>query len=505
MQGRKQFVDKVVLRFQLSERVPKQNLYRRLAELLDWDFLYQQTQLYYSHTGQPSLDPVVFFKLMLVSRLENLVSDRRLIEHCSLRLDILYFLGYEVDENLPWHSTISRTRQLYPAGVFEHLFEHVFAQCVAAGLVTGYIQAVDSAPVKANASLESLCDKQDIAAPASVIHSPAHQVRRVATQHVRYRRNTSGPLGRGNPQARLLSNKTHYSPTDPEARISVKPGKVRALNYLCSMAVDEAHGVISHIQADFADRRDSVLLPSIVTPLHQRLLAQNLPWRELAADTGYSNGLNYAFLEAQGITPWIPVFGKYKPEIDGFRYNAETDSFTCSAGKQLPFKNFHSDLDGRLGKRYTASASDCRLCPHKPSCAPNIKKRQLIRTAYAAHYQRALTRQQSRQGHYMRQLRQRTVEPVFGSLLQHYGLRRVNTRGRSSAHKTMLLAAIAFNLKKLLKYQPTKTRCLVIALSIPAAKRQFLRCWRGRYRHHNRLSKGSRNRARSSATATVHC
>jgi transposase len=101
MQGHKQFVDKVVLRFRLSERVPKQNLYRRLAELLDWDFLYQQTQSLYSHTGQPSLDPVVFFKLMLVSRLENLVSDRRLIEHCSLRLDILYFLGYEVDEDLP--------------------------------------------------------------------------------------------------------------------------------------------------------------------------------------------------------------------------------------------------------------------------------------------------------------------------------------------------------------------------------------------------------------------
>nr|WP_281421375.1 transposase [Hymenobacter profundi] len=90
---------------------------------MDWDFLYQQTRAVYSHTGQPSLDPVVFLKLVLVGRLENLVSDRRLIEHCALRLDILYFLGYEVDEDLPWHSTISRTRQLYPAAVFEHLFD----------------------------------------------------------------------------------------------------------------------------------------------------------------------------------------------------------------------------------------------------------------------------------------------------------------------------------------------------------------------------------------------
>lgn len=52
------------------------------------------------------------YKLMLVSRLENLVSDRRLVEHCSLWLNILYFLGYEVEEDLPRHSTISRTRPL---------------------------------------------------------------------------------------------------------------------------------------------------------------------------------------------------------------------------------------------------------------------------------------------------------------------------------------------------------------------------------------------------------
>lgn len=49
---------------------------------------------FYSHTGQPSLDPGVFFKRVLVGRLENLVSDRRLVEHCALRLDILLFLGY---------------------------------------------------------------------------------------------------------------------------------------------------------------------------------------------------------------------------------------------------------------------------------------------------------------------------------------------------------------------------------------------------------------------------
>jgi len=131
MQGQKQFTDKEVTRFRLSQRVPVHNVCRRLAELVDWGFLYEETKALYSHTGQPSLDPVVFFKLVLVGRLENLVSDRRLVEHCALRLDILCFLGYEVDEALPGHSTISRTRQLYPTAIFERVFDHVFAQCVA--------------------------------------------------------------------------------------------------------------------------------------------------------------------------------------------------------------------------------------------------------------------------------------------------------------------------------------------------------------------------------------
>ena len=113
------------------------NLYRRLAELVDWTLLYDQTRALYSHTGQPSLDPVVFFKLVLLGRLENLVSDRHLVEHCALRLDIRLFFGYEVDEELPWHSTVSRTRQLFSATIFERLFDHVFTQCVARDLVAG--------------------------------------------------------------------------------------------------------------------------------------------------------------------------------------------------------------------------------------------------------------------------------------------------------------------------------------------------------------------------------
>jgi transposase len=512
MQGHKQFVDKVVLRFRLSERVPKQNLYRRLAELLDWDFLYAQTQALYSHTGQPSLDPVVFFKLVLVGRLENTSSDRRLVEHCALRLDILYFLGYEVDEDLPWHSTISRTRQLYPVTVFEHLFDQVFGQCVAAGLVAGDTQAVDSAPVKANASLDSLREKapaalhvaQETAVPPELLSAKtALQLRRVAARQAK-RQAAPGGLGAHHAKAQLLSNKTHYSPTDPEARISVKPGKARALNYLCSLAVDTATGVISHIQADLADSRDCLHLPALVPRLQARLTAQELTLRDFVADTGYSNGFNYAFLEQRGITPWIPVFGPYKPTVEGFTYEPAIDAYRCRADKLLPFRSFRTTENETWVKQYRAAYQDCQQCPLKASCVPHSQFKQVIRSAFDAAYRRAWQRQRTRQGQHMRRVRQRTVEPVFGSLLHHYGLRRVGTKGQAAAHKAMLLSAIAYNLKKLLRQQPKQIPSVAVALysGQPRRGHQLFSTWLLDFEHLRVRFIAARIPDRSSATAT---
>jgi transposase len=156
MQGKKEYQEKLFAQFQLSERIPKENFYRRLKKVLDLKFLYGLTKGYYGYKGQKSIDPVVFFKLCLVGYLENIISDRQLIQHSSMRLDILYFLGFDIDEELPWHSTISRTRQLYPESVFEEVFTRILSMCVAQGMVSGHTQAIDSAPVKANASMDSL-------------------------------------------------------------------------------------------------------------------------------------------------------------------------------------------------------------------------------------------------------------------------------------------------------------------------------------------------------------
>lgn len=71
-----------------------------------------------------------------------------------MRRDILFFLDFDIDEDLPWHSTLSRTRQLFPESLFESVFEKVLAMCIEKGMVAGHTQAIDSAPVKANASMD---------------------------------------------------------------------------------------------------------------------------------------------------------------------------------------------------------------------------------------------------------------------------------------------------------------------------------------------------------------
>lgn len=161
---------------QLSDLVPKENFYRRLKEVLNLDFLYQETNEFYGTCGQKSMDPVVFFKMCLVGYLENIISDRKLIEHCSMRMDIKFFLNYDLDEELPWHSTLSRTRALFPESIFEEVFTRVLTFCIDRGMVSGRTQAIDSAPVKANASMDTL----ELKVPEESLEDYLHQVRHIS-------------------------------------------------------------------------------------------------------------------------------------------------------------------------------------------------------------------------------------------------------------------------------------------------------------------------------------
>jgi len=114
MQGKKKYQEKLFTAVQLSRRIPSNNFYRKLKRNIDFQFIYKLTESIYGKKGKESLDPVVFFKLCYIRKHENISSDRKLIAFCRIRLDLLFFLDYNLDDKLPASSTISHTRRIYP-------------------------------------------------------------------------------------------------------------------------------------------------------------------------------------------------------------------------------------------------------------------------------------------------------------------------------------------------------------------------------------------------------
>ncbi|WP_158638393.1 transposase [Panacibacter ginsenosidivorans] len=303
----------------LEQLVPQDNFYRRLKKVIAMDWLYKATTKYYGSEGQKSIDPVVFFRMCLIGYINNITSDRKLIEFCSDSLGIRLFLGYDIDEALPWHSTISRTRQLYGEEVFKQLFEQVFERCMESGMIAGPTQAVDGAFLKANASKDSLEIKQvnksvdeylleNIKAnttarrPAKINRADedqqhmdgddeqqARELKELDTRYQRQEKNYEEMPG-SESRGKFLSNKTHYSPTDPDARIAVKPGKPGELYYNGQIAVDTAHHVITHAQSFTADVKDCRDLITVTRQLQARLQHHGMEIEKLLADAAYSSG-----------------------------------------------------------------------------------------------------------------------------------------------------------------------------------------------------------------------
>jgi transposase len=160
MLGKKKFEPKILYNLTLDDLVPEDNLYRQIDKFLDLRFVYKECEKLYGKTGKPSIDPVVFFKLELFGYFENIISDRELIRKANDSLAARYFIGYDIDEKLPWHSTISRTRILMSKEMFENIFSKILELCTKAGLIDGKHQSIDSTLVKANASLESVERKE---------------------------------------------------------------------------------------------------------------------------------------------------------------------------------------------------------------------------------------------------------------------------------------------------------------------------------------------------------
>jgi len=270
--------------------------------------------------------------------------------------------------------------------------------------------------------------------------------------------------GAASDRSKFVSNHTHQSTTDKDARVSVKPGKPRQLNYLAQVSVDTAHHVITQIQSDYANKKDSQCLPSLLKNTITNLQQGDLRIEEVLADAGYSSGEALQALEDNHIDGYIPNFGQYKNSRDGFTYDKENDRYICSQGAILPFKKFTITSLGYQMKTYRSSSKDCGHCPLRRVCIGKSDFKKIDDTVDKPLYDRMHDRLQTPKAKRMKKLRSSTVEPVLGTLINYLNMRRINTRGIKQANKCMLMAAVAYNLKKLLKWKETKVQTAVMSL-----------------------------------------
>src|SRR3712207_2641448 len=140
----------------LEELVPPDHFYRHLERSLDLTFVRALVQPYYAAGGRPSIDPVVFFKLQLAMFFEGIRSERQLMEVAADRLSLRWYLGYDLHEKLPDHSSLSKIRDRYGVSIFRRFFDRIVAQCQQVGLVWGTELYVDSTQVEANADRDKM-------------------------------------------------------------------------------------------------------------------------------------------------------------------------------------------------------------------------------------------------------------------------------------------------------------------------------------------------------------
>lgn len=467
MQGIKQRTPKLFYQFALADLVPADHVYRRIEQHLDLSFLYKQTRSLYGTQGQKSIDPVVFFKFCLLGYFNNITSDRGLYRYCSDSIAARWFLGYDIDELLPVHSTISRTRHLYGAELFEQVFCQVLALCVEAGLVEGKRQAIDSGLIKANASIDSMqrivimkdaseychqvaadnasgppeSDQNDSQGPKSDQPSELRKVAGSADQE---------------PARRKRSNKTHLSATDPDARMARKPGKPTDMYYHGQISVDSQHGVIVGAMADYANYDDHKSLPGLLDRVNNTLSVHKLGVKEILADSKYNTITTLELCKQKGITAFMGNPSGYKRDREGFTFDEAANAYTCSQGVTLAYKG-QSRCRDYFNNVYISSATDCKTCPIRSQCITGTSRvKQISHSSGKALYDEMDDRLQTDYGRGTLAKRRGIVEPVIGNLIHSNGMKKVFARGLAAADKHVLMASTSFNLKKWLRYGAPK-------------------------------------------------
>jgi transposase len=439
----------------IEELVPEGHFLRKVEALIDFGFIYEEMRgLYSENTGRPSIDPVMLVKYLLIGYLYGIDSERRIEQETQVNMAYRWFLGLDIGERVPDHSTISqnRRRRMNGENIFRRLFERVLLVCMEKGLMEGKLILTDSTHVKANASRrteytvrverEAAWYMERLDRYEALERSALESWGKIRPKRLRYRK-----------KAEPERVEKRVSATDPEAGFLKRPGKPEGMHYLDHQSIDAAHGIIVDVAVTPGNTTDATPYLDRIGYLQEHL---NLPIEAVGADSAYDVSLVHQELADKGIHMFTPINEEtptYKVEFTkaDFAYDTENDVFVCPMGVQLPLRNLQR-LENNVCREYAAKPKVCRRRPNRERClSPSQKSRRIKVNIFEEAVKRNHAQDGTPRHKAVLDLRQIWCEGTFAAQKARHNLRRMFRRGIEAAEDHCLLSATAINLKRMVK------------------------------------------------------
>jgi transposase len=429
----------------LDQRVPRDHLLRKIERQIDFDFIYSEVKDCYGGNGNVSVPPPVILKMMLLLILYNVRSERELMDTIPLRLDWLWFLGYDLDSEIPDHSVLSKARARWGVEVFRNFFERIVWQCVQAGLVDGRKIFVDSSLVDANASNNSVIDTESLKV----------QLR----ENYKKLEARLEETGENSEVSKKDEKKNHRyrSTTDPDAAI-VNRGKAK-LTYQVHRAVDGRSEVITVTEMTAGDVNEAHVMVPLLEGHHGNT---GIQVETVVGDSKYGTIDNFLSCYDMGVEAHIPDLGGFSAKRTGkrkifpeerFEYDSESDTYRCPGGNLLRPKSLHM---GRESRDYAASKKVCRACSLREQCTRNKSGRTVKRHLRQEELNEMREASRSRRAKRDIKVRQHLMERSYARGTR-YGYDRARWRGLWRVQIQEYLVSSIQNIDVLLRYgNPTK-------------------------------------------------
>jgi len=351
--------------FNLEDRVRSDHILRKVAQKIDFEFIYDEVKETYGTNGNVSVPPPVILKLMLLLILYDVRSEREMMLTLPERLDWLWFLGYDLEDEIPTHSVLSKARSRWGAETFKRFFERIVWQCLEAGLIGGDTLFVDASLIEADASNNSVVDTESV---KRYLHKSYGEF--------------ENRLEEAAEKKTTPVNRRYISSTDPDASVTRHSKGTPKLRYKTHRVVDPRCEVITATKVTPGSIDDGDMLREMI-----EINKENTQTKvaTVVADSRYGSIDNYLYCYDAGIKAHIPSLGETQRSTgrqkgifpkEEFQYDPDADTYTCPAGYVLKRRMYNRK---RHTYEYKASPKACAECALRAQCTRSKDGRTLKR------------------------------------------------------------------------------------------------------------------------------